>query len=571
MVTQFKTVNIIFILALIACIYFVKRNIQNIEVTKSELDSFSVNTLLSIILISVIFVFFYTLNFLRVVRFSEFLHFGSPFQDVNFYADCADALNLYGQENYLQTQNITSQFHGTEPYHYFDLWIVAFARDIFKKNSVYPQCLFILPFFQTILCIGYFSIFEKSSIINFFQAILLTFVCGYAPEILKVIPHFHGILAYNFFASSAIHIAIYFLFFLAAYIFKENEKVTILILSMLGIATPIAIPAIFGGIYLLLFTNFVKSKSLNNVKRLLESIAIPIIIGILFLLFYFYTSVQFQGSALKISELNLFAQEVKSSLKTFIGFHIVTFIPLVVLLLFSAHTVFQNKELCKEVILIRLFPFMLLCGSVGYAFFFNVYDGFQLMKQPINASICCIAVICYIRIYNSTKNVNIKNIFPLILFIILCEYHFVQYITRSLDEFTIDNAFLIKVKRELDNERNDFNIGIICDPQQPEFKLRLHRHGYLKYTDHCKGIMYLNNASNVKLEPVDKQAYLNRSFYAQQVHQIHIKDENAFRIKFMKKNNIKFLLVEDSSFIPDSSFLLIAEDYRNKFRLFKLI
>ncbi|MFN7489329.1 MAG: hypothetical protein ACK5WV_02720 [Chryseotalea sp.] len=570
-ITQFKTINILFFFGVIAFIFLVNRSSKNIEFKQNIRVNFLREAILSILFNAIVFLFFYALNFSRVVNFTEFIHFDSPFQDVNFYADCADALNTYGQENYLQIQNSFAQFHGTEPYHYFDLWIVAFAAKIFDKNSIYPQSLFILPFFQTILCVGYFSIFEKGSFKNFIQAALLTFACGYAPEIVKVIPHFKGILPFSFFASAATHIAIYFLFFLGAYLFKEDKKISILILSMLCIATPIAIPGILGGILLFLFTNYVTRKSTENGKDFVESISIPIITGLLFLIFYSITSIQFQGPQSEIQSQSVFAKDVNSSIKTFIGFHVVTAIPLVPLFLFIVYTLYQDKVLYQDVLLSKIFPFMLLCGAAAYAVYFQDYNGFQLMKQPVNASICCVAVICYIRSYNALHVFSLKRILPIFLFMILCAYHFVHYVAKSPDKFPINNQYLIKVKCELDKEKTDFNVGILCNPQKPQFKLTLHRHGYLKYADLCNGIAYLNNAKDVALDPADLETYLKRSSYAQQTLLLNAKDEEAFRIKFMKKNKIKFLLVEGSDFLPDSNFQLIAKDDINKFRLFKLL
>jgi len=222
-------------------------------------------------------------------------------------------------------------------------------------------------------------------------------------------------------------------------------------------------------------------------------------------------------------------------------------------------------------LLSKIFPFILLCGAAAYAVYFQEYNGFQLMKQPVNASICCVAVICYIRSYNALHVFSIKRILPLFLFMILCAYHFVHYVAKSPDKFPINNQYLIKVKNELDKEKTDFNVGILCNPQKPQFKLTLHRHGYLKYADLCNGMAYLNNAKDVALDPADLETYLKRSSYAQQTLLLNAKDEEAFRIKFMKKNKIKFLLVEGSDFLPDSNFQLIAKDDINKFRLFKLL
>lgn len=565
-ITRGETINLLFIIVISVLTWFMRSDGQLIKQT--QLDQ--IKLLKSALILFGYYVIFFGLNWLRVTDGGSSFYFGSPLQDVNFYSDCADGLLRYGQENYFGSQNLFSDYHGTTMYHYFDLWIVAILSKISNTPVVFSFNLFLIPFFQVTIAFGYLSLFKKPGWIAIALAFILTFMCGYAPGILTAIPHLSGLLSFNFFNGSYTHhLGLFFLFFLASVCYKDSVKTSIWILCALPLATITALPSIVGGVGLFLLTQFFINRPLVPKESTSKLLVCVTVLTLSVFAFYVCTGNRLDAASSALGPKHLFAGEIIPALKGFIGFNIVTLMPLLIIIVLTAFLA-KDIDVSHGSAILLLSPFVYAAGVFSYSIFFHDFDGFQLMKNTTTVLVCVLGVLAVIQFVNEWDLTSSKlRALPALGLVMLCVWYFYSFATSSAPRFEQDNEYMRKVTQEFDSEKNPFYVGILSSNETPTFNLHLHKHGYLKYSENCLGMMYLNDPRKAHLSLEAKVRYDQKSMFARFVNKHKAAAEDSLRADFMTRNNIRYLVVEDSTMSLPLHFQLYDTDRKNGVRIFK--
>jgi len=170
-------------------------------------------------------------------------HFANA-TDFLIYAQIADFLNLTGIENTLKVRNILEAGkHGLVPYHYFELWLVAFWTKISGLNTFYIFELVLFPFFLFLLFLANESLFRTKLIYRWyfsFFSVIFIFSASIYNQFFLNYPFFdavhfiYGDYAVPFFQIHLTISSIFFIIFLLLSIQNKTE-IGIFILCFLPI------------------------------------------------------------------------------------------------------------------------------------------------------------------------------------------------------------------------------------------------------------------------------------------------------------------------------------------------
>ncbi len=197
-------------------------------------------------------------------------------KDAVWYSQIADSLANTGQENTFRGLNeIDKEYHGLIPYHYFELWLIAFGSRLFQCNTLYFLELVALPFFGILLYWAYEVLFRTflPRFRWFYPFVLFLFLFS-SVIYLEFFTRFRfgDFIPYHFIYGD--HSLAYFNFkqmivevFLLLSILtwqRKNYYLTIIIILFLPIVNFLSAPSVLGGVFIFALLNLVfKWKGTN--------------------------------------------------------------------------------------------------------------------------------------------------------------------------------------------------------------------------------------------------------------------------------------------------------------------
>ncbi|MFY0628603.1 MAG: hypothetical protein JXR07_20060 [Reichenbachiella sp.] len=393
--------------------------------------------------------------------------------DIQFWANISYYIEKTGQENEYHALNLLDRtYHGTSPYHYFELWMNAFISSTFQLNYFLGLALTVKSILTYLIFLGLTGLveqyFTRKKNVAIFIATLILF--GGA------IPFGHQLLNLSFFSNLSFNGPVFFgvawkesvnaLFLILFFLFYSYKKkeLSVLSLLLLGAINFTPFPAIFGGLTLF----FLLGALFNSERRKYYLRGFIVVFGLLIIyamnLYVFKNhEITREGTGIEsLRELILgFDTDfLVNAVKGMFGFSAILFftyafhiIPvlLFVVLNFKWIHIFHTKH--EDVVLMIL---MIVSGVMCYGLLHNILNATQLL---FGLAIPGIALLI-MRFYSVMLTLKCKKILlvPLVL-LLACSYflYFKSY-TSNAPSVRYSPAYIASVKDFLSDQ--DQPIGV---------------------------------------------------------------------------------------------------------------
>lgn len=282
-ITSGRTISWIYLLLLFSYGYFLKQN-PPVEdspiITKKGYLKLGLNLFF-------VSLFFFIIYLSSLLDFST-LRFTDTFCDWEYYSKTSQYLNL-GFESTSQFDNIAFESTFT-PYHYFEIWIVAFISKIFVIPSQIATSI-IMPYFLG--CIAYVGVLSFSKSFTFKSSILtllLLFISSvsFFSSFLKRIGISLSIIAGDTSAVvSSFKLYSFLIFFVLSlhYILQKKYLLSFVCLLFIPVASFVAAPCILPFVWIVfIYLFFLNRRNSTNNSFLL----FLTIYSFLFVIYYLY-------------------------------------------------------------------------------------------------------------------------------------------------------------------------------------------------------------------------------------------------------------------------------------------
>ncbi|MEO8086958.1 MAG: hypothetical protein ABI763_09075 [Bacteroidota bacterium] len=226
--TNFKTVNTGFIVLFFIFLFFQLRSQQKI---KFNSENFLIRkewkrVMVFLFLSALVFLSWELAGFVKGGAF----HFSvAGMKDFVYYANVSHYIRQTGEENLYASANfISSDYAGTSPYHYFELWLTDMAGALFCLSPLSTLMLVIYPLFYVILYAGILSVLEiyrEQSFMLKLLGLLLLFCSGVFFDVYSRFPLLgqskaYAIVPFFYFKK----LCIYYVFIIAAFLALHYRK-----------------------------------------------------------------------------------------------------------------------------------------------------------------------------------------------------------------------------------------------------------------------------------------------------------------------------------------------------------
>ena len=405
--TRFITIEIIYIFLLGCGVYEVRQNKNHIE-RLVRLEETKVNFLLVVVGALALFLWGW-ISIYNAESFIQFNYLG----DQILYSKISKAISETGFENGFGILNhFDSSYHGTEPYHYFELWACALVASASGLNHYLTLQLIIYPIFFFLIWLNLLALIKaKGFWTTVIISILLLFVGGLYLPFYEHVP-FLGLLR-NFGLSAmspwASKLSYFYVFILSAYHLYSNNLRSLSVLCLLGltIASIVSLPVIAISLGVLIGYEVYSSPSLWR-KQLKD--AFYLLVTVL-LIISFYA--MFQRKSTEWSNVGI-ASTMESILSNLVNMNLVTqrniilgglvhllicYLPLIpVLWLYLRVT--DNRNSDQTLYFKRLGVSSILVGLLGWAFLYRDINSFQVFSVITLPLMNCAVAIGIISILN---------------------------------------------------------------------------------------------------------------------------------------------------------------------------
>lgn len=549
--TEFNT---IFILIPIILVVLIKRQKFDIDMTAS-IKSLGLLIVVSIALYFTAHYFFYT--------FMD----GVVFGDNHFYANIAYYLKTRG----IETTNFDWTIEGNipaTPYHFFEGWFTALWSSLFNMNTLRTYYLIYIPITGAILFHGAFVLAGKilrptqwRIVMSLMLALIFLFLQPFDFPFLQITSKFvsFGSWFHN------IKFSIVYLIVMAALILwlnKSYKPAFIFLLLLVPLYSPTA-AAILSLLAVTIISMFIRKKI--DKKRALLAIIALFVIGVLYILFYYIQPSS--ETPIVFAELRFISVLFKVA-KLMAKMLIFVFAPLI-LLFMVVHLLLrkQNTELINNGIEISLLKdiglgivgaFIVLAMLVPLYFYVD-HDAFQLLFIFIIPIFSIALYITIIILLNASMR-PIVRLFSIIVMLgyfllLLWQNPAVSFNMERVDYFEpiCDTEYLENIKKATaeDNTANFSYFRHYSDGRHPmELKPFL-------FVPDNRIIHFRNDyvpiclSTNDLPDEVDVR-YCNKNHFAFyrycKANLQNSLDENY--LNFIKKHNIKFVIVESGATLP---------------------
>jgi len=575
-----KTVNLL--LLLILFFLFIERylNRQNIVTTEhSEITEKKTSFTLKhffLLFIPILLVFLWESNI--VLKIDEYpFHFFE--RDNLFYSEVSKCLVTTGQENIFTSGNlINERYNFPTPYHYFDLWLNGFVSKIFGLNYGLSLYLVTYTFFTALFLFGLLALIEKydtPKFIHIFITLLLLFIGGvHITDIIGMSGHNAQMESITERYGEKLGPAYCFALAVVLLFNSGNIKTALIVLLCLSVVSVSIAPAVCFGVASFCVLNiFKKGNDKNFYLRLLIYTSLIVASGVLF---YFLTeqilnrrtvhpfenytdlkSLSFYSFKFYIVEL--FLKCYREPL-----FFFINYLPfgLIIILLMVSSRVSSNIN-----ILFRLFALIWLAGLVTCNTLYLLNEAWQFYTNTLvlwHVLFACGIIIFWFEI-NSRYKIS-SNILLIICFgslIYKSVYSFISYKKLSSENLIFSKSYLLKVNDEFKNTKYEMKGAVLFDESYYKNVANVYPYEYYSFPGIKNPKVYipfnLTYANSIPKENLyQKVHYLAFNPFNQYVDEQNDSAGTAdilkLQIKFIKKNNIKYLICPAGAQINPDSF-----------------
>ena len=300
--------------------------------------------------------------------------------DIIFYGKIAENLNKTGLENIFHYfNNNDNSFNGTNPYHYFELWLGSLLFPFFK--GVFPNII-ILKYLvyvslKAVLALGLIALLETIKKVNISDVLMVVFLTFISFLFLTEIGNNSWILYGNFWLRP--NLIMYFLFLIPSLIYfnKKEYREAFFFLLCLPVVSIATAPAVFSGTLLILLSALFFDK--KNKRKYFQVFLVTLFLIVFIFLFYMFTGVK--AEVLKTDDKNISALIFHnlSIWKAIVGTTLSLGLRVIVLLAFPFSLIFLFFKNRRQVLQDNL-PLM----SIAIAITFSGIIVFQLTTSIDN-------------------------------------------------------------------------------------------------------------------------------------------------------------------------------------------
>jgi hypothetical protein len=320
-------------------------------------------------------------------------------KDIAYYLKIAESLNLTGQENVRNFKNVFSNdFHGVEPYHYFETWLAALAMKISDPFTTNLVALRVISYgyILVLVCVGLMSlaeqIFRTQPRIYFAGIVLLLlfFIPNFLDLFINYGSHFSFQVESNALLRS--NFRTYWLGLLPVVLLaakKQHYRASIVAL-FLPVFSVTTVPAIFSTLFLLVVMNW-------KLKLVTRKEAWYILLGIFSMAIGYYLL----GALFQVKSANIYQQlSIRGILDYYkaiwkaivyvtamtVFVFLILYLPVLLVLGFAAGKR-RILFIFSEYKFLFVFTFILLVSGIG------IYQAFTFMNNSYQmAYISCVAL-----------------------------------------------------------------------------------------------------------------------------------------------------------------------------------
>jgi len=408
-VARFKTIHLAFVLVigflLLEAILYTRKHRNPVSLLPYEPSSplslpELAKKILPLLLLSLLVYTWFAVLILNFHGGFGYILNGNPaadYYDKIYYSNISQMLSLTGQENRCVTQNLlNSVYHGTEPYHYFELWLNALFSTQFKSLNFVSLYLLTYPVTNFLILLGLFALAEmitRVSIPVLFTTGLFVFVGGlYFGNIFIQSPYLVS------FGESTLEFggekyAIPLLLGICCFLFyaRGYTLLGLTVLLLIPVVSVGTLPGLAGGLALFLLLSFLFRKlSLPEFLR----IGAYLLSLILFILFFYRRyginlhTPYLKQNAFYYSDLDgfsfrsvkIYAIELAYRIYDIPFRSLILYLPFI---LMSALAVFRNKTGFHVKGLLFLILSVYFCSLLSFGTFYKFFDSFQFFTNNL--------------------------------------------------------------------------------------------------------------------------------------------------------------------------------------------
>lgn len=457
--TQGLTVNFYFLVIAIAFFFSYRNNkstqsppIKKIYLPFIELNKFSFFIILALPL------FFFFLRIIETVNWDMqeiYLHWG--LLDHGYYARIADGLQ-FGVEN---RSGMLNQWQPDKVllYHYYELWFIFVFSRLHNFLTVYVYELVAFPFFNVLLFMAYYAVYEVLSAEkkhkNYLVITILLFAILFYPSFasfdflrnLGFIEYFNRVQFFNTLYILKLGILKSFFALFVILWFSKQKTAALLVLLTLPICNIVTLPAIFGAVGLYVLLNFKYYWITKKEAYLLLFTMFGFCIFLVLLTFISTpTTTITSNSKLPITNLYDLPHTFLKILDNFLLRYLLLHLPFILLAIF---VMMINKHLQKQLYSFGFITILLLVVGLGLAVFVENPDNWQIIFLPtlLISEIAIIFCLIYFYVNSDTfsKSKTLSTNFPKLQFFItlillfICLLGFKNIISQNIGFKNIAN------------------------------------------------------------------------------------------------------------------------------------
>ncbi len=373
----------------------------------------------------------------------------NPHCDMNYYSNISSFLNNVGIEtfemNYLEPGNV-----GNSPYHYFELWTTAFFSFTFHcPSTLIVNLLITLPILIMIIIAGIWAIMEQFKI-NLFYKIFSLFLILINGMYFSIYVHIHLFWTAQFQSSildqsiglktSPMYIGIILFIFLIGKNKYVESIMCLLFFPFISVyAFTTFIPVAIGmSIY------FFIAKKIDKTQLIKLLISIAVVLGYYKLFYAFTSNSKFYGDMIDINTIipQLFQLPIKSRIINIVEKlieSILVYIPFIALLPILYFNLKKNKPKYTEFLVMSFWALIsfYFFAMAAWHLFFYIFSSNQLL-YVVAAS--AMNIFYFFVIYFILINTE-KNIFSVVIIIYVSIIAVALFSTLYINNKNCSNYF----------------------------------------------------------------------------------------------------------------------------------
>lgn len=353
--------------------------------------------------------------------------------DQEFYTRVAENLNTFGIEN-LRVEYLYPKRFGTEPYHYGDIWTIAFGMKFIHLKPIFVASLIIAPILLSVFSLGILAIaihFIPNKYLGL-ASILVAFA-GFVGGFSIFFPGFVFPNQVDIYSFSLCHYTKLFwwaslLPILLLLIYYKLDRYIVYPLFIIGLGYISVFPSIVLAATLWLLIIALRKRPVY--------IALFTVVSILVLIFLYLLYVYYPSTLPEVSKLSAKAnfkissvfENFRTSVNIFVGggLQFLVYLPMIVMLFFLNY---KNKDFSKSnifnvIIFLVLFSFSSLL--VWAILFTTTFESIQFFYNVFVVAMGSASLITYLYVFANVSSIWLK-------FISIFFFFFAIYPNRRYD------------------------------------------------------------------------------------------------------------------------------------------